>query len=67
MWILVRHFNKIMSLSEKKGGCMSDTHGMLEFQQAILQTGFIDVGFTGNKFTWCNNRRGSYHIYMAIN
>lgn len=37
-----------------------------EFQQTILSSGLQDMGFTGNKFTWSNNCRGTSYIAARL-
>jgi hypothetical protein len=61
-WMCIGDFNVVVSQSEKFGGrpyaCSSnDTfHGFLN------SFGMIDLGFTGNPFTWSNKRRGDQLI-----
>jgi hypothetical protein len=53
-WLCIGNFNMILSQSEKYGGrpyaCSSNDafHGFLD------SFGMIDLGFSGNPFTWSN-------------
>lgn len=49
-------FNDILSLADKQGGrvgVLSTSSGLSHFMQIM---GFVDLGFVGSKFTWCNKR-----------
>lgn len=46
-WIISGDFNIISNLSEKNGGLMSDSSGMYDFQNFIMQAALIDPGFIG--------------------
>ncbi|KAL5703663.1 hypothetical protein ACHQM5_022190 [Ranunculus cassubicifolius] len=55
-WALMGDFNAIMAVEEKNGGNEIITSSMKEFNDLIQELGLFDLGFTGPKFTWCNNR-----------
>lgn len=56
-WMVAGDFNIIADSSEKKGGIQTDMGAVQDFQNFIHQNILIDMGFIGDIFTWCNNRR----------
>ncbi|KAL9679764.1 hypothetical protein QQ045_017631 [Rhodiola kirilowii] len=65
-WVVAGDFNVISSWSEKKGAATRDTGAMFEFNNFQMQAGLSDAGFSGNKFTWCNNRSADHQIWMRL-
>lgn len=61
-WMLAGDFNIIVDSGEKRGGQNLDSGAMHDFQNFIHQNGLVDMGFIGDIFTWCNNRRGHARI-----
>ncbi|XP_058071071.1 uncharacterized protein LOC131220116 [Magnolia sinica] len=57
-WIVCGDFNAVTSNAERIGGNSLSTTSSREFQAAINQASLQDAGFSGNAFTWCNNRSG---------
>ena len=53
-------FNAITSDSEKYS--LRPFRLNLDFQQLVLSSGLQDMGFSGNKFTCSNNRRGAGYV-----
>ncbi|XP_025617102.1 uncharacterized protein [Arachis hypogaea] len=51
-WLLVGDFNEIADPNEKKGGARTDINACRRFASWIQNTGLIDIGFVGAKFTW---------------
>lgn len=49
-WCIMGDFNSVIDAKDKKGGW----HGL---RGVVDNLGLIDIGFSGEKFTW-NNRRG---------
>lgn len=60
--LLSGDFNVISNISKKIGGRITDTFGMHDFQNFLMQEALIDPGFMWDPFTWCNNRRGTSRI-----
>lgn len=56
----------ISSTIEKQGGGQIDLGTIYDFQHYISRKGLIDVGYQGENFTWCNNRRGRAHILERL-
>ncbi|KAL9674735.1 hypothetical protein QQ045_002934 [Rhodiola kirilowii] len=65
-WLVAGDFNTISSWQEKKGGARRDNDSMFDFNNFQVQAGLSDAGFTGAKFTWCNNRQEDAHIWMRL-
>lgn len=57
-WLVVGDFNIVRSHEEKIQGNPIKLAEVNDFNNMIASTGLVDGGFSGNKFTWCNNRLG---------
>lgn len=60
------NFNSICCQLDKSGGisfCSSSTGGLLSF---VNEVGLIDLGFSGNPFTWNNRRSGVDNIQECL-
>ncbi|KAL4290041.1 hypothetical protein GQ457_14G004340 [Hibiscus cannabinus] len=55
-WILGGDFNVIGSMNERQGGSVTRYGVCSRFCDFLFQSGLVDMGFSGPKFTW---RRGS--------
>lgn len=55
-WVVFGDFNEIMYLYEKLGGVEREARQMEAFQDCMNKCGLVDLGFVGQKFTWCNGR-----------
>ncbi|KAK3033681.1 hypothetical protein RJ639_034560 [Escallonia herrerae] len=55
-WLGIGDFNEILAISDKRGGrpYASPSHG--GFPSVMLEKGLVDLGFSGNPFTWMNKR-----------
>ncbi|KAL4390846.1 hypothetical protein AHAS_Ahas03G0185900 [Arachis hypogaea] len=51
-WILTGDFNEIKDPTEKKGGGQVDYRACSRFSAWINNSGLIDLGFMGSRFTW---------------
>ncbi|KAG5595248.1 hypothetical protein H5410_036480 [Solanum commersonii] len=56
----VGDYNVITSMEEKLGGIPYNMRKSLEFIVVIEACGLIDLGFSGQRFTW-SNKRGIHH------
>lgn len=54
-WCIGSAFNVILDPGEKLGGKPHMMHRSLEFQNCMDICGTTNIGYTGPKFTWCNN------------
>ena len=64
--MFVGDFNAILSADEKKGGRPFLLSESEDFQVFIEGMQLEDVGFSGPKFTWCNNRFGRARIWKRL-
>lgn len=55
-WLVVGDFNVVLNQEEKLGGCHINLNECAEFSNMISQVGLTNMGYTGSKFTWHNNR-----------
>ncbi|KAL2931584.1 hypothetical protein RDABS01_036994 [Bienertia sinuspersici] len=64
-WLCIGDFNQIANSSEKRGGRIPKENRMRMFNDFMQNCAFIDLGASGNKFTWFNKRR-SHPIYERL-
>jgi hypothetical protein len=57
-WLCCGDFNEILHKSEKSNGPPRPLSQMGDFQKALEDCGLQDLGFSGPRFTWCNERSG---------
>jgi hypothetical protein len=57
-WLCIGDFNHVLDQSEKLGGLPVASSSYCPFKHFIDHHGLVDLGFVGNPFTWCNNRKG---------
>ncbi|XP_071933698.1 uncharacterized protein [Coffea arabica] len=57
-WLVGGDFNVISDADEKRGGRPFNPAKAMEFVQFISEVNLTDIGFSGARFTWCNNRHG---------
>ncbi|XP_059432574.1 uncharacterized protein LOC132165893 [Corylus avellana] len=57
-WLCIGDFNMILSQSEKYGGRPYACSSNDPFHSFLDSFGMIDLGFSGNPFTWSNKRQG---------
>ena len=55
-WTCMGDFNKILSSFEKWEGPERPQQQMDSFRRVINAYGFLDLGYEGPDFTWCNQR-----------
>ena len=55
-WVVGGNFNVILEAEEKKGGRAFDPFEAMKFKDFITEANLTDIGFSGARFTWCNNR-----------
>jgi len=51
-WVLAGNFNEMASLEERNHGAIEMLRHCEKFKNWIENNGFIDMGFSGHKFTW---------------
>ena len=65
-WCCFGDFNEIVRNSEKSGRREQSERQMQGFRAVIDDYGFLDLGFRGLPFTWCNNRRGNATTWLRL-
>lgn len=55
-WVIFGDFNEITHSDEKLVWLERDADQMQVFKECLNNCGFIDLGFMGQRFTWCNER-----------
>ena len=61
-WVCLGDFNYIVSAEEKYGGAKGGTSAPNYLKELMFDLGAIDLGYSGNKFTWAKGRWGSAAI-----
>lgn len=61
-WMITGNFNEVSNQDEKIGENPLNINDVTDFNSFISQSGLIDGGYTGSKFTWTKNRIGKTRI-----
>ena len=61
-WLCIGDFNMILSLSEKFCGRLFACSSYDPFLSFLDSFGLVDLGFSGNPFTWSNKHQDHHHI-----
>ncbi|KAL5798919.1 hypothetical protein ACOSQ2_003739 [Xanthoceras sorbifolium] len=62
-WLIGGDFNEILRGDEKDRGLVRMGSAMDGFREAVDSCNLLDMGFSGNKFTWCNRQFGGNVIW----
>ncbi|XP_027069890.2 uncharacterized protein [Coffea arabica] len=65
-WFLVGDFNVVTNTEEKRGGLPFRPSEGSDFLNFMALAGVSDAGFSGSRFTWCNNRSGTARIWKRL-
>ncbi|TXG63522.1 hypothetical protein EZV62_010516 [Acer yangbiense] len=65
-WVCGGDFNELLSMSEKLGGSEKAIRDIIRFRQVVDDCEFIDLGFSGPKFTWNNMREGRDNVQERL-
>ena len=65
-WLCFRDFNEIALSSEKMGRARRSQRQMDDFREAIDCCRFMDLGFCGPEFTWCNMQDCRHRMYLRL-
>lgn len=66
-WIICVDFNCIINPEDKSGGRpFHVSYSVSTLRNFISKAELIDVGFSGNNFTWCNNHHASARILVRL-
>jgi hypothetical protein len=58
-WLCLGDFNEILLRCEEEEGLLRSQACMVRFKEALEECELADLGFTGDPFTWRNNRHTS--------
>jgi len=65
-WLCAEDFNEIVRAHEKLGCLLRPTKQIEDFRAVLDEYGFQDLGYVGNKFTWCNGHEEGYTIWERL-
>ncbi|XP_060190835.1 uncharacterized protein LOC132620152 [Lycium barbarum] len=65
-WSVSGDFNCILNEEEKYGGRPYSLNKSIPFIDCLNDCGLSDMGFTGNAFTWCNERKEQEIIWKIL-
>lgn len=65
-WLVGGDFNTILRVSEKRGGLDPDMGSIQDFRECLVENNLSEVAYTGNEFTWCNNKSGNRRIWQRL-
>lgn len=65
-WVLGGEFNDIRSKEEKQGGKERHESSFLPFRSFIAEMDMGEIKYTGNTYTWANNRMGEGFIQERL-
>lgn len=65
-WIIGGDYNEILSNKEKEGGPLRSNFLIEAFRAALLDCALTEVSFTGERFTWTNNRKAPYTVRCRL-
>ena len=65
-WFVFGDFNKMTHPEEKLGWLDRDTDQMRAFRECLWQCGLSDLGFVGQRFTWCKERIGTQRTLLRL-
>jgi hypothetical protein len=65
-WCCTGDFNEITRLAEISGQRVRNDRQMQAFREAIDDCEFLDLGYKGLLFTWCNNRKGAATTWLRL-
>lgn len=62
MWACIGDFNEVRDQSEKLGGRKVNSINNFFLNNFLDNVNGVDIGFSGNSFTWCNRKGGLANI-----
>ncbi|XP_059288842.1 uncharacterized protein LOC132042262 [Lycium ferocissimum] len=65
-WMVCGDFNSILGPEEKLGGTAYKLSKSLNFIECLTDCGLVDMGYSGNAFTWCNERKMEDIIWKRL-
>ncbi|KAM3394231.1 hypothetical protein P3S68_003233 [Capsicum galapagoense] len=65
-WCIGGNFNVILHPEEKLGGLPHRNSKSFDFMECMDSCGMTDIGYTGSKYTWCNNWSPCKRIWKRL-
>ena len=65
-WVCMGDFNEILSCSKKWGGLERPQQQNEGFRRVVNVCGFLDLGYEGPDFNWCNQRSAGERIRLRL-
>lgn len=65
-WLILGDFNPVLFNLKKMGGRPAATSSRNGLFQLTFSHGFVDLGYVGASYTWCNGQHGSHRIKEQI-
>ena len=65
-WVIASDFNEVLMGEDKFGGRPVNIHKALQFQEYLNSCRMIDIGYSGSRYTWSNNRPMTGLIHERI-
>ena len=65
-WVIFGDFNEIVHSDEKLGWLDRDARQMKGFRDCLSECGLVDLGFVGQRYTWCNSRIGEQRTLVRL-
>ena len=65
-WVVFGDFNEILHVDEKLGWKERDSNQMEAFRELLNVCGLFDLGFIGQRYTWCNGRFGDQCTLLRL-
>ena len=66
LWVVCGDFNEIVQSDEKLGWLDRDARQMEVFRECLSDCGLIDLGFVGQRSTWCIGRIGEQRTLVRL-
>lgn len=65
-WCTIGDFNVITTPEEKHGGLAYNMNKSFEFISVIEACGLVNLGYSGQHFTWCNQRSEEHRVWKRL-
>ena len=65
-WVVFSDFNEITHFGKNLGGPKRDVGQVREFRECLSRFGLNDLGFVGQRYTWCNRRYGEHRTKLRL-
>ena len=65
-WVVYGDFNEILHPNGKLGWRERVANQIRNFRDVLSRCGLVDLGFVGQKYTWCNGRHGEHRTLLRL-